>query len=153
MRRSGLTNLFLLLSAFGLHAQHKADIWYFGDYAGMDFRNGSPVALTNSAMSQYEGCATISDKDGNLLFYTDGMTVWNKNHSIMQNGTGLMGAPSSSQSGIIVPKPGSNNLYYIFTVPFETDPGGLRYSIVDMTLNGGLGAVTYGILLTFILIR
>lgn len=123
-------------------AQHEADIWYFGQFAGIDFRSGTPVALTNSAMSQYEGCASISDKEGNLLFYTDGMKVWNKNHSIMQNGTDLMGHPSSSQSGIIVPKPGSDSLLYIFTVPIELNPDGLRYSLVDMALNNGLGAVT-----------
>jgi len=123
-------------------AQKEANIWYFGQYAGLDFNDGEPVALTNSAMSQHEGCATISDPGGNLLFYTDGMTVWNKQHQVMLNGTGLMGHISATQSGVIVPRPGSNNLYYIFTVPAEIGNSGLRYSVVDLTLNGGLGAVT-----------
>ena len=134
--------LFVVLMQLSAKAQHEADIWYFGDFAGMDFRSGNPVALTNSAMSQAEGCASISDKEGNLLFYTNGITVWNKNHSVMQNGTGLMGHPSSTQSGVIVPKPGSNSLYYIFTVPAEIGTDGLRYSVVDMSLDNGLGAIT-----------
>lgn len=134
--------LILLFFSINLNAQHQADIWYFGQYAGIDFSSGSPVALTNSAMSQYEGCASISDKDGNLLFYTDGMNVWNRNHSIMQNGTGLMGNPSSTQSGIIVPKPDSDNLFYLFTVPIELSPDGLRYSVIDISLDNNLGAVT-----------
>ena len=43
-----------------------------------------------------------------LLFYTDGMTVYNKNHVIMPNGNFLTGHSSSSQSGVIVKKPGSS---------------------------------------------
>jgi len=132
---------FLIINSL-VYAQKEANIWYFGQYAGLDFNSGEPIALTNSAMSQYEGCATISDSYGNLLFYTDGMTVWNKQHQVMPNGTGLMGHPSSTQSGVIVPKPGSNNIYYIFTVPAEIGNSGLRYSVVDLSLNGGLGDVT-----------
>lgn len=135
---------FILPVLFWLNvfSQNEANIWYFGQYAGMDFNSGAPVALTNSAMSQHEGCATISNSNGNLLFYTDGMTIWNRNHSIMPNGTGLMGDPSAAQSGIIVPKPGNPDFYYVFTVPAEIVTTGLRYSEVDMTLQGGLGDVT-----------
>ncbi|RLD39760.1 MAG: hypothetical protein DRI83_00680, partial [Bacteroidetes bacterium] len=130
-----------MLNQFGF-AQNNANIWYFGDYAGMDFNSGAPIALTNSAMSQHEGCATISDNFGNLLFYTNGMTIWNASHTIMPNGSGLMGHVSSAQSGIIVPKPGDPDIYYVFTVPSEIGATGLRYSEVDMTLQGGLGDVT-----------
>jgi len=124
------------------HAQGEANIWYFGQNAGLDFNSGSPVALTNGQLVTDEGCATISNSSGQLLFYTDGITVYNKNHSVMFNGTGLMGHPSSVQSATIIPKPGSNNLYYIFTTDNEHDPNGFRYSIVDMNLDGGNGAVT-----------
>ena len=58
----------------------EGNIWYFGEYAGLDFNSGSPVALTNGQLNTNEGCATISDNNGNLLFYTDGMTVYNKSH-------------------------------------------------------------------------
>src|SRR5690606_33959812 len=84
---------------------------------------------------------TYCDREGNLLFYTNGIKVWNKNHGIMPNGTGLFGDFSSSQAAVIVPKPESPNLFYIFTTnAFETN-GGLRYSIVDMAANGNTGAV------------
>jgi hypothetical protein len=68
--------------------------------------------------------------------------VYNKNHQIMVNGAGLLGHPSSAQSATIVPKPGSGNLFYIFTTTNEHNPDGFRYSIVDMTLDGGNGAIT-----------
>lgn len=124
------------------HAQGEANIWYFGQNAGLDFNSGSPVALTNGQLVTDEGCATISNSIGQLLFYTDGITVYNRNHSIMINGSGLMGHPSSTQSATIVPMPSSNNLYYIFTTDNEHDPNGFRYSIVDMNLDSGNGAVT-----------
>src|SRR5690606_20622744 len=75
-----------------------------------------------------------------LLFYTDGSTVWNANHVVMPNGTGLLGNSSSAQSAIIIPKPGSLTNYYIITVPVNGTVG-MRYSEVDMTLDGGLGGV------------
>jgi gliding motility-associated-like protein len=77
-----------------------------------------------------------------LLFYTDGITVWNKQHDVLQGGVGLMGDPSSTQSGIIVPRPQSTTLYYIFSVAAQANPNGLTYSEVDMTLDGGLGGIT-----------
>ena len=93
-----------------------------------------------------EGCASISDTEGNLLFYTDGITVHTKNHTIMENGTELKGDPSSTHSAIIIPKPGTTTVYYIFTVDALTLNGGgvdgLQYSEVDMSFNGGLGKVT-----------
>lgn len=138
---------FILLAAFlslSLHgfAQGEANIWYFGDHAGLDFNSGSPVALTNGQMATYEGCATISNAAGQLLMYTDGLTVWDKNHNIMPNGTGLLGHPSSTQAAVIVPKPGAPNIYYIFTSTNLANIDGLRYSEVDLNLNGGFGDVT-----------
>jgi hypothetical protein len=75
--------LLLALSYTGLYAQREAAIWYFGNKAGLDFNSGSPVALTNGELITTEGCASFSDKDGRLLFYTDGTYVWNRNHQIM----------------------------------------------------------------------
>ncbi len=140
--------VFLLLVIFPSisFSQKETAIWYFGQYAGLDFNSGAPVVITDGQLNTYEGCATISDSQGNLLFYTDGVTVWDKNHNIMPNGTGLRGNASSTQSAIIVPKPNNLNQYYIFTVDernsfsaLSTD--GIRYTTVDLSLNGGTGDV------------
>ncbi len=130
-----------------LFSQNEAAIWYFGNNAGLDFNSGVPVVLTNGVIDTFEGCATISDATGSLLFYTDGVNVWDRGHNLMPNGTGLAGNSSSSQSAIIVPKPNNINEYYIFTVDENptgtTNVGnGVNYSIVDMTLNGGFGDIT-----------
>ena len=125
-------------------AQKEGNTWYFGENAGLDFNGGSPVALIDGALVTREGCAAISDEIGNLLFYTDGTTVWNRNHVQMPNGFGLMGNSSSTQSALIVRKPGSNNIYYIFTTPAQVNlngSNGFRYSTVDMSLQNGLGDV------------
>ncbi|MDL5514854.1 T9SS type B sorting domain-containing protein [Arenibacter sp. M-2] len=134
--------LLLAFSSIIVHAQKEASIWYFGFNAGLDFNSGTPVALTNGELSTREGGATMSDSNGNLLLYSDGMTVWNKNHQPMPNGTGLLGDTSTAQSGIIIPKPGEPNIYYVFSLDNEVGPNGLRYSVVDMNLDNGLGALT-----------
>ena len=137
-----LSYIFLLLS-FSSFSQNEGNIWYFGEYAGLDFNSGVPVALTNGQLNTLEGCASIADQNGDLLFYTDGMTVYNKNHIVMPNGFGLLGHNSSTQSAIIIKKPGSSIIYYIFTVDgVSGNGGGLNYSEVDITLQGGLGDIT-----------
>lgn len=136
----------LLVFAMG-YGQDETTNWYFGRGAGLHFNNdGSVTPLTDGRISTEEGCATISDKSGSLLFYTDGITVYDRNHTVMQNGTRLFGDPSSTQSAIIVPGPSSDTIFYIFTVDTsirEGDPDhGLNYSLVDMSLNNGGGAIT-----------
>jgi hypothetical protein len=123
------------------HAQKQTNNWFFGINAGLDFNSGSAVTLTTGALNTTEGCSTISDAGGNLLFYTEGVNVWNATHSIMPNGTGLQGDVSTTQSALIVKKPNSSTLYYIFTLPAEGS-GNFCYSIVDITLDGGKGDVT-----------
>ena len=132
----------MVLVHFSISAQAEASKWYFGINAGLDFSTGNPIALTNGELVTDEGCATISENNGDLLFYTDGITVWDKQHNIMPNGTGLTGDSSSTQSAIIVPKPGDVSIFYIFTVDDLAGPNGLRYSEVNMTLNGGNGDIT-----------
>lgn len=146
-RIAAIVLLFGLLFPTLLRSQGETSNWYFGNGAGITFNtDGSITPVTNGKIDTFEGCATISDSFGNLLFYTDGIRIFNQNHNLMQNGNGLYGDSSSTQSAIIVPKPEDIDVYYIFTVDtstFEGDPDrGLNYSVVDMSLNNGLGAVT-----------
>src|SRR4030095_3736157 len=127
---------FLFFNSFS----QTSNIWYFGNHAGVNFNGATPVALTNGALNSYEGCATICNNTGALLFYTDGTTVYDATHSIMQNGSGLNGNTSSTQSSLIVPFPANPDNYYIFTTEYCGGP--FSYSVVDMLQSGGLGAVT-----------
>jgi hypothetical protein len=98
--------------------------------------------LTDGAMDTYEGCASVCDANGRLLFYTNGVTVWNKHHQPMPNGTGLLGNSSTTQSALVIKKPSSEFIYYLFTVDAGGRINGLRYSEIDMRLQGGDGDVT-----------
>lgn len=126
-----------VLLVFGTNAQNESTKWYFGYKAALDFMSNPPAQLGNSAMYVTEGCSSIADAGGNLLFYTKGDTVWNKQHQIMANGTGLFGSGSSTQSALIVKKPGSATIYYLFEAN-----GYFGYSIIDMSLAAGNGSVT-----------
>lgn len=134
----------ILFCSVALFSQKQTDIWYFGNGAALDFSTGTPSVIA-SGMTGYapsEGCSVISDAAGNLLFYTDGITVINKNHVQMANGNGLLGGNSSTQAALIVPQPGTNGIYYIFTTDDFAGANGLKYSIVDMNLAAGMGSVT-----------
>lgn len=118
--------------------------WYFGAFAGANFSDGYPYPLSNGQLNTIEGTSSITDENGNLLFYTDGVTVYNREHKVMPNGKNLKGHISSYQSCVIIPKPGSKLFYYIFTCDAiqNNGAGGYNYSEVNMALDGGLGDVT-----------
>ncbi|MCX7549965.1 T9SS type B sorting domain-containing protein [Xanthomarina sp. F2636L] len=131
-----------LLSSFVVFSQEEASNWYFGENAGIQFAlDGSVTVLNDGQLDTVEGCSSISDENGNLLFYTDGTTVYNSLHNVMSNGYGLLGDSSSSQSAIVVPKPNDPDIYYIFTVGSNQTLTGLKYSVVDMTRDGGFGQI------------
>lgn len=159
MKTNYLISIFYLFILFYVKisfAQLEASYWYFGDSAGLYFDCSGPHALTNSAMYSFEGSASISDKYGNLLFYTNGGAlstaivttgaIWNKDHNIMYNGIlgDSAGCNSAAQSSIIIPNPANKDQYYLFTSDcFENGYNkGLSYTLIDMTLDAGKGGVT-----------
>ncbi len=137
-----LLSLNIAKAQLGKEAWH----WQFGDSCSLDFSSGIPVA-GKSSINTTEGCASISDPNtGQLLFYTNGTKVWDKNNNQMPNGFGMIGGQgTSTQAALIVPKPGSATTYYLISADQGGYMGpnqGVNYSIVDMSLNSGLGDVT-----------
>jgi len=133
-----MKTLLLILLTISVNAQ-EFDNWVFS--RNNHIRFPGPINQPASQIIATEGCASISDNTGQLLMYSDGVKVWNRNHVQMTNGFGLQGGLSSSQSCIITAQPGSTNLYYIFTTPQQLSGNSHCYSIVDMNANGGLGDV------------
>ena len=126
--------------------------WRFGDHAAITWcstvaPNNTPAYVSGSALFTNEGVATISDAACNLLFYSDGITVWDANDVPWPNslpgspGGELLGDPSSTQSGVIVPQPLNPDIYYLFAVDNNIGADGLTYSKASMSLNGGLGDI------------
>ncbi|TRW22547.1 T9SS type B sorting domain-containing protein [Flavobacterium zepuense] len=132
----------MLMQAALAYSQKQNNIWYFGFNAGLDFNSGTPIPLTDGALFTWDGSTCVSNNDGEILYYSNGVTVFNKNHVIMENGEGLMGSESSTQGSLSIKVPGSVNRYYLFTVGAMEGPIGMYYSEIDMAANNGLGAVT-----------
>jgi hypothetical protein len=133
----GTFSFFFFLFCFTLNSQNETAKWYFGDHAGLDFITNPPTVLTNNAMYQMNSwnSASVSDGNGNLLFYSDGDTVYTKQHLLMANGVSTV----SCVSAYPVKQPGNNNLYYLFTIQNDLR---LYYSVIDMSLSAGMGSVT-----------
>jgi hypothetical protein len=137
------TIVFLLSPSCVAKPQRMNNNWYFGEFAGISFNTIPPSLLTGGQISTGEGCVTVSDNSGNLLFYSDGITVWDRTHHIMPHGTKLTGSWTTAQSALVVPFPGNNSKYYLFTLDDATivSQGDLKYSVVDMDLNNGFGDI------------
>ena len=147
-----------LFSAVSAFCQNQNNQWRFGFNSSIDFNTNPPSYPSGASLpsvllplitgTQIEGTASIADKNtGELLFYTDGVTVWNKLNQPMPNGSNLGGsdALSSYNAAVIVPMPQSCTKYYIFCIDdYEEGSYGITYSVVDMLLNNGLGDVAPG---------
>ncbi len=150
--------LFIIIAS-SAYAQQEMTNWLFGTNAGLSWNQtqsltatgvygttsttlaGLPTTITGSPMNTGEGCFSISDANGNLLFFSDGMTIWNKNYGIIASG--LSGHSSSAQSGIALPYPQTPGKYIAVTLG-EKDTDNLSYTVVDMALNSGLGGTVAG---------
>ena len=120
-----------LLSWASVFCQSNYSTWYFGNGSGLSFESEKPTVLSNGNLYTDEGCSIISDSTGNLLFYTNGITVWGNDHMPIKNGMGLVGGNSSTQSALIIPKPGNKNIFFLFTVAENAGPNGLAYSTIE----------------------
>ena len=165
-------SLFAGMSSFAQsYPQKENNIWLNNGY-GLDFNSGVPADYPNSSYqtpNRDNASASICDAQGNLLFYSDGNIIWNRNNQIMQNGWDInnngnmapntyfiepaFGMSSYTFDGVVImPMPGSSHKYYVFSVPClyvqnsiglysNLWIGKLYCTVVDMELNNGLGAV------------
>ncbi|MEP0987801.1 PKD domain-containing protein [Ekhidna sp.] len=124
-------------------ANQTSNQWYFGEQAGIEFTGGAMAILDGNQQDALEGCATISDVNGELLFYTNGLTVWNKDHNVMLNGDTIGGDLQSAQNALIMPFGDDQTMFYIFTTErvYGDNEYALRYSIVDMKESAARGKV------------
>jgi gliding motility-associated-like protein len=148
----------IIVNCHDSFAQLQNNQWRFGFGSSIDFNTTPPSFPTGAALpsilpplitgTQIEGSASVADKNsGALLFYTDGVTVWNAQDEPMPNGSNLGGSDvlSSYMAAVIVPVLGACDKYYIFCIDdYEEGNYGITYSLVDMTLDGGLGDVIAG---------
>jgi gliding motility-associated-like protein len=131
-------------------ADHEADRWFFGQNAGLDFRAQDPVAdMTNYMLNIPTSAAVMADSNGVVILYTDGIRLYNHAAQVILNGEGLHGFVGYTMPVLIVPKPGSDSVFYVFTThrPKQNvnDPQtvfGLEYNEVNLNRNGGNGEVT-----------
>jgi hypothetical protein len=159
MKRIFLIYLLLVLmgSVFTLPslAQYRNNNWTFGDSCGVRFNTVGIDSFYTTSVKAKGACASISDTLGNLLFYASSPklsfwqtgiyaqgVVYNKNHQEMENGDSLFTTSAGSNEMIIIPFPNHQNQFILFTarITSTTNPG-LRYSIIDLNYNNGLGKV------------
>ncbi len=152
-RRAGFTCCLGLLLSFssGAQAQPEFSAWRFGDRGGLQFVPGSPAALPvgvlGGAFVSPEACAAWADSAGALLCSASGVVVRDRRDQPMPNGF-LSGSSFSAAQGVLLladpnPSPGAATRLHLFTVDAIENQlaGGLRHSVVDLSLRGGLGDV------------
>jgi len=135
--------ILLFLSTSLSFAQKEAENWYFGNYAGLKFSQADPVPMFDGIMQTDEGCTTVSDTAGNLIFYTDGVRVFNRQHRMMPSARNLAGNPSSTQSSLVIQWPTRTDRFLIFTADANENNYrlGLNFTEIDMRADGGMGDV------------
>ncbi len=120
--------------------------WFFGQNGAVDFGTSGSAAepFTGSQITR-EGSTVVTDTSGALQFWSNGQEVFDRNSEPMPNGTGLLGNRSATQTVAAFPALGQPGKYFVVATSTDvgTAPNGsLTYSMIDMSLNGGLGDVT-----------
>jgi len=141
-------SLILIFFVIAAKAQVQNYNWNFGNNQSFSWKNSErktltgmygipnetlydlPVYQTGSVMRTLEGCFTISDYNGDLVMYSDGTTLWDKNNTVITNGNGLTGNSSSAQSGTIVPYPHSYDKFIVLSLGYGS-ANNLAFSVVE----------------------
>ncbi len=134
--------LHLAIFSYVCSAQNENKNWIVGDYV-VSFDNNNfvlnPLSRINHNVGQF---TSISNKDGELLFFTNGTTLWTSEFEAPSNGHFLKGA--SRGHALFLPNLSNENYYYLFSADggtFFTPPFNLYYSILDARLNDGKGDI------------
>ncbi len=117
--------------------------WVMGNNVGLNFNTNPPSVMQTVFSSGNEGCASVSDSNGKLLFYTNGTRVWYADGTLMPAGDTIIGrssTTSTTQGAVIIPDPGNPMRYYIFSLTAVSNCK-LYSNIVDMSLNNGKGDI------------
>lgn len=139
MKKIYLLLLFIFFTNL-LFSQKEAQNWIFGFSNWMNFETEPPIIQNTPDFFFFSERSSVSESDseGNLLFYSDGFTVFNKDHLPMPNGF-LNVDINLSDPVFTIPKPNSDSQFYLF---FHANGFGstvLEWRIVDLTLEGGNG--------------
>jgi len=159
--------LSLSLSA-GAQIDKRDYVWLFqnnGEPYGFDFNRKGPDVIWDIEVDDLPfeitgNNASICDKDGNLLYYTNGCHIVGADHHILPNGSGLNPGEfitqfredtctyyAGLQDLLFVNDPAEEgNVYLIHkTIGVEENNvfmDNLKYSYIDKSLNNGMGDVT-----------
>jgi hypothetical protein len=144
----------LFCAGFKTQAQFnypENNVWAFGNQAGMKFAGPNPISVTTSMYSG-EGCASVCNQNGELLFYSNGNKIWGANGNLFPHGQDLdisaTSAFTTTQTALIVSIPWQANKFYLFTL------GSTLFCYkIDMSLNNGFGDVDTTFSLTHVPLR
>ena len=153
-----LALLLCLLFIESGYAQGESNNWVFNSRLHLDFNGGSPVVQPPLRTVGNGFHCALSDPSGNLLFWFDGDTVYDRNSNPMPNGVifnyvnqnfNWWNISDRPKRTIAFEHPRGNGIYGIVGLKGDTSTGRnwnnfnrlLFYVEVDMNLRGGLGDV------------
>ncbi|MBK9730652.1 MAG: T9SS type A sorting domain-containing protein [Chitinophagaceae bacterium] len=156
-----------LFNAIYSYGQNRTLNWLIGNDSyplnrvGIDFSNDTAkVYDIYSPMPLFVTNASICDTAGQILFYTNGIYVANRNHEVLSNSVDFnpgwatnyyqYSGHGFSQGCLFIPYPSSDSLYWLFYVTGEqffahgstqVQPLHLSCSLIDLSLDNGFGGI------------
>ncbi len=135
--------ILLVMLTLLIYSQNISPVWIIDNH---QFEFEEEIALIDVfTPSPNRTCGNITlslaDADGNLLLYTDGLFLYDNQHNTTPNGRDLNSRSAGANSIVVIPDYLNLDEHYIF---YLTLFGALTYSVVDMSLNNGLGDIRPG---------
>jgi hypothetical protein len=140
--------IYFFLFIYTISAQKQANQWFFERNNGLDFNRDTVRYLAGCQFDESESSSSICDSNGNMLFYSNGITLYNKYNQIVKNGKGLgfpytlnLNSTTSRQGTLLLKHPDNDSLIYLFCTDFQGRAGGLVYSVINIHGNKDSGEV------------
>ena len=130
-------------------AQNQDRVWVFGDSVGIDFNDiENPQVFATPCTVNMECYASVSDNQGNLLFFVNGkpdgnwndgqfLELWNAD-SLIEHGDSIKASWSITQGSVVIPLPETQQRYYLIHIGADSK---LYMTDIDMAINNGRGRV------------
>lgn len=137
--------LIILFSLSSIRAQKRNNVWAFGVKSGLNFNTGEPKLFKSKADAEELPyyISSICDRNGDLMFYTDGRTVWNRDNFELPKYKNWWFLSGDTLMPLICPYPDNDSLFYLFGIGNGINKYQLQYISIRMLHPGDIEEVVY----------
>ncbi len=140
--KSFILFLAIVLITCDQYGQKEGNIWYFGDSTIIDF-NSNPASISRDAkLWSFTASSSACDKNGKLKYYSNSEEIFDRSGQRIKGWDPQgIGYNDSIDGTLMVALNSDKSLVFAMEFNGIFNPSRLYYSVINDSLNGGLGGM------------